>query len=212
MINLLAVAFEPPPWLKASAAQQALAVFEQEQWSPEGAALRMIVAPCRWWGAVEAIEPAMRGMDAIVLLGAQRSEPHASVIARAHNLADPHVPDAQTYLWPGQQISPRSVSVLHGGLEGEGLAEAMAAAGLSATPSVRDDYVYNRAFYTLRLRQPNVAMSLVRLPLSIESARAEGRVGAFNRLQIVEGLRAGLSWMADSLRGRMGGDKLAVAV
>jgi pyrrolidone-carboxylate peptidase len=196
MINLLAVAFEPPPWAASSAAHQALAVFEQEQWSPKGAALRMIVAPCQWWGAAEAIGLAARGMDAILLLGAQRGEMHVSVTTRALNRANPRLADASGLLWPGSVLAPRAKEVLESNLDSSALIEAFRSGGVSSLAGVADAYVYNRVLYALLTRESDLPVALARLPLSVESARAERKSALYNRLEIVESLRAALTWMA----------------
>ena len=209
MINLLAVAFEPPPWAASSAAHQALAVFEREHWSPPDAALRMIVAPCQWWGAAEAISLAARGMDAILLLGAQRSEPQVAVTARAQNRADPRRADISGLYWPGAVIAPGGQAMVESVVELGALMNAFRLGGVSVLNDALDAYIYNRVLYALLSQKPLLPIALARLPLSVESARAECKCAIYNRLEIVESVRSALCWMAADLAKQR--DKLALA-
>lgn len=202
MINLLAVAFEPPPWLKASAAHQALAVFEREHWSPPHAALRMIVAPCQWWGAADAIELAARGMDRILLLGSQSGDMQISVTARAINRASPKRRDASGQSWPGSVLAPGGLASFESQLDAAALAHAFSAGEVRAAVRAPDDYIYNAAFYALLRRNPRTSIALAHLPLSIESARAERKFAIYNRMQLIESVRGALCWMAASARAQ----------
>ena len=202
MINVLGVAFERRPGERSSSAHQAFALLECEGWRPEEALLTTLVVPCQWWGAADAILEAAANADAVILFGARKARRRALVAQFARNEAKAAA-DALGDRWPGPRIAPGSAPLRAGSLCPFRLARAMGLAGLPAKPTVAcDAYVYNHCFYRL-LGDPNAPPSaLVRLPLSVESARDEAIAGHVNRMQIVAGVAAALCFAAAAAEAR----------
>lgn len=196
MIRVLAVGFAPEPGRAASAAQQALAVLRVEGWTPPGAALRMLTAPCAWWGATDAIAEASGAADVVMMFAATPG--HAALVQKyARNEADPDRADALGLRWPGAVLAPGSPHVLPASLRADALAAAIRFSGLDAKAAADGcRYVANRAFYELRAQAPAKPIGLVLLPLSLEAARREGVSGGPTRLDILGGVRAALSFAA----------------
>jgi len=194
--SLLAIAFAPEPGRRTSAAQQALAVLRVEGWAPTGARVRFLDAPCAWWGATEAIAEAARGADAVVLFGA--ADGAEAVAPRyARNEADPARVDVDGRRWPGAVLAPGGPSVLATSLPAAGLARALSFAGLPAeAPAQACRFVPNRCLFALGQKLPALTAGLVLLPLSLEARRQEGRTGGPNRLEILAGVRAALTYAA----------------
>lgn len=196
MIRVLAVGFAPEPGRTASAAQQALAVLRVEGWAPSGSVLRTLTAPCAWWGAADAISEAAGTADVVVLFAAAPG--HAVIVQKyARNEADPDRADALGLRWPGAVLAPGSPHVLPASLRADALAAAIRFSGLDATAAAEGcRYVANRTFYELRAQIPTKKIGLVLLPLSLEAGRREGRTGGPTRLDILDGVRAALSFAA----------------
>jgi pyrrolidone-carboxylate peptidase len=171
---------------------------EREGWEPDAARLRLLVVPCRWWGASELIADASAGVDAIVLFGARKARRRALVARFACNQAKANAADGAGYCWPGSALSPGAADTLHPPFCAHRLARAMEVAGLPAKPAPGcDRYVYNHCYYRLLSESDTAPAMLVRLPVSIESARHDGGdAGHVNRMQIVAGVAAALSFAA----------------
>jgi pyrrolidone-carboxylate peptidase len=197
MINVLGVAFERRPGAGSSPAHQAFALLEREGWEPEHARLRMLVAPCRWWGSAELIMEAASGADAVVLFGSRKARQRALVARFARNEAKANAADGAGYFWPGSALAPGAVPLVPAPYCAYRLARAMEMAGLPSKPTVAcDRYVYNHCYYRLLSETRMPPAMLVRMPLSVESARAEGLSAHVNRMQIVAGAAAALSFVA----------------
>jgi pyrrolidone-carboxylate peptidase len=127
---------------------------------------------------------------------------HVSVTARAFNRANPRLTDASGLSWPGAILAPGGAAALESALDVSALIEAFRIGGVSSLASAPDAYVYNRVLYALLTRDIALSVALARLPLSVESARAERKSAIYNRLEIVESLRAALCWMAADINAR----------
>ena len=165
MSSVLGIAFEPERAGLRAPGLDALEVLAVEGWAPEGAALCMARAPWRWWGAVEAVEQAASGADAIILF-ARSPDPHVALTSStASNAARPGARDAVGAEWPGPWLSPGGAPWLQSPLSSERLARAIAFAGAPAqldTPGAA--CVANRCLYWLMSRRPATPVALVRLP------------------------------------------------
>lgn len=76
----------------------------------------------------------------------------------------------------------------------ETLALAIEYAGLATTSAaISDQFVYNRCFYEL-LRASRTPAAMILLPRSVENARGSG--ARFNRLEILEGVKAAIFYAA----------------
>ncbi len=194
MVNVLGVAFERRNGEVGSSAHQAFALLDSEQWQPMAGTFRMLVAPCRWWGAAEFVLEHAADTDAIVLFGARQGRRTATVARFARNLANRKIDNAG-YKWPGAVLAPGQPSALPATLSSERLARAMELAGLPARTAHGDRYVYNHCFYRL-LSTEAPPTALVRLPMSLETGRCVGERGFVNRMQIVAGVAAAISFAA----------------
>lgn len=202
MVKVLGVAFSRPPGVSSSAAHQAFELLMRENWELDGAALSLIVAPCRWWGAVEMIEAAAEGMDAIVLFGSRGPKQKAHVARYGRNEARRRMDEAGLR-WPGHELAPRAAFVIPATLSADRMAQALQLAGLPAKTVIRGDrYIYNHCFYRLLARSAAPQVALVRLPMSLEAARADGRIGYVNRMQVVAGVASALAFAAAAADAR----------
>lgn len=203
MVKVLGVAFERRPGRSSSPAHQAFALLEREDWQPEHGSVRLIVAPCRWWGVAEMVAEEAADADAIVLFGARKAKRRALVARFARNEAKPHAVDSAGLHWPGAELAPSAGAVLGSTLCPFRLARSMELAGLPAKVSVSSDrYVYNHCFFRLLSRPTCPPVALVRLPISLESARRDGELGFVNRMQVVAGAAAALSMAAAAAEAR----------
>lgn len=197
MVNVLGVAFERRPGAGSSPAHQAFALLEAEGWQPEQANLRLIVAPCRWWGVAEMVADEAAGADAIVLFAGRKAKRRALVARYARNEAKAHAVDSAGLRWPGAELAPTAAAALGVTLCPFRMARAMELAGLPAKVTAGSDrYVYNHSLFRLLARPTAPPTALVRLPVSLESARQDGQRGHVNRMQIVAGVAAALSMAA----------------
>lgn len=203
MVNVVGVAFAQRPGVRSSPAHQAFALLESEGWQPDNASLRLVVAPCRWWGAAELVAEEAQGADAIVLFGARKAKRSALVAQFARNEAKPRARDEAGFQWPGAEIAPGAPPVLHATLSPFRMARAMELAGLPAKAAITSDaYVYNHCFFRLLAARGAPPTALVRLPISLESARRDGAVGYVNRMQIIAGVAAALTVAAADAEAR----------
>lgn len=203
MVKVLGVAFAARQGGWGSPAHQAFEVLEREGWQPQTGSLELMVAPSRWWGALQAIETAAGGYDAVMLFGKRGRKTRARVARFARNESRGDLHDDAGFCWPGGAVAPGGPLVIGATLAPERLALAMELAGLPSKASAKSDgYVYNQCFYRLLANAAAPLLGLVRLPQSIENARNQGRLAHANRMQIVAGVAAALSFAAAAAESR----------
>jgi pyrrolidone-carboxylate peptidase len=193
MIRVAVVGFGPEPGWRASSALQALETLRADGWRPRDADIVYGAAPCRWWGPSDIARKRADGAQAILLFGASGAD--VAVIARfGRNEADPELEDCGGYRWPGDRLTPHGPSALPAGMPAEALARALELAGLAvSSAAVSDQYVYNRCYYEL-LRACRTPAGMILLPRSVEGAR--GLSARFNRLEILQGVKAAIAFAA----------------
>lgn len=199
MKRLLAVAFAPAPGRRASAAQQALAVLGVERWAPPGVELLFLTAPWSWWTGTDLVLEAADAADAVLLLSAAPGD-IAEVADLALNAADGQR-DGLGLAWAGRILAPGGPDHLEATLPAAGLTRALNAAGLATTlRGTCGAGPDNRCLYALLDAAPERPAGLIRLPTSLEAARAEHlpETGP-SRLTILAGVQTALSACADLL-------------
>jgi len=190
VIRILALGFGPEPGQRSASAQGALTVLAAEGWAPQGAHVDVAVVPRRWWPD----EPvATQAHDCVVLFSECGRDDNALVARFARNVADPRIVDAAGYCWAGPKIVPRGEEEYASGLEPYALARALELAGLPAqATSDCDAGIANKTFYMLRAARLRCA--LIRLPVTLESARAQGRRALINRCELLQGVQAAITF------------------
>jgi pyrrolidone-carboxylate peptidase len=198
----VAFAFSPSDGRRACSGRQAFTALKLDGYAPAGADLSLLVVRELWWEAADLIEGAAEGADAVVLFAPGLRTDGADVARYARNEADASLRDASRMRWPGSELIPGGPAVLASSLSAAGLARAMELSGLPASDAALVDAdVANRCFHAVLARTRALA-GLVRLPRSLESARAQGERGAVNRMQILSGVRAALAFSAAAVEAR----------
>ncbi len=200
MIRLLAFGFGPFPDFPASPAQEVLATLQSEAWAPPQTCLKMVVAPCRWSGAVEWLHRAVQEEtpDALVLIGVRPNGRAIAAVDAAVNRAEPAADQAGMY-WPGRTLAPGGPERLKATLAPEPLAAAMGEGGAPAEVAREGGgYVFNRCFYAALSAPRAPPAGMILLPLPIETARAcsVASIATLNRVQLVGAVQRGLAQAA----------------
>jgi hypothetical protein len=196
MIRILAIGFGPEPGQRMASAQGALTLLAAEGWSPPGAALDVRVVARRWW-PVDPVVPGRSACDAVLLFSESGREDIALVAQFARNAADPYLDDAAGYRWAGGAIAPGGRETYASTLRPQALARAIELSGIPTQATAQCDRgIANKTFFDLLAS--NCAAALVRLPISVETARADGRRAQFNRAEIVRSVQAAIGFAAAS--------------